>query len=127
MCKISGYSEIATLKTKKKAVHRSGAPPCNSLALFAVAITALVVSAVVRIHLVGAIIVVRSVRWIVRVVLIRVVIKLNTGMSITRYTFSFAHDINLLVSSDFIITQDRQNRHERVFKTKSTLNRGCFR
>ena len=65
------------------------------------------ISAVVRIHLVGAIIVIRSVRRIVRVVLIRVVVKLATGMSITGYTFSFAHDIDLLISSDFIITQDR--------------------
>ena len=62
MCKISGYFEIATLKTKKKAVRQSGEPPCNSLALFAVAITALVVSAVVRIHLIGAIVVIRSAR-----------------------------------------------------------------
>ena len=65
------------------------------------------ISAVVRIHLVGAIVVIRSVGRIVRIVLIRVVIKLATGMSITGHTFSFAHDINLLVSSDFIITQDR--------------------
>ena len=85
------------------------------------------ISAVVRVHLVGAIVVIRSVGRIDRIVLIRVVIKLATGMSITGYTISFAHDRNLLVSSDFIITQDRQNRHEQVFKTKSTLNRGCFR
>ena len=64
------------------------------------------ISAVVRIHLVGAIVVIRSVGRIVRIVLIRVVVKLATGMSITGHTFSFAHDINLLVSSDFIITQD---------------------
>ena len=85
------------------------------------------ISAVVGIHLIGAIVVIRSIGRIVRVVLIRVVVKLATGMSITGYTFSFAHDRNLLVSSDFIITQDCQNRHEQVFKTKSTLNRGCFR
>ena len=65
------------------------------------------ISAVVRIHLIGAIVIIRSVGRIVRVILIRVVVKLATGMSITGYTFSFAHDINLLVSSDFIITQDR--------------------
>ena len=70
------------------------------------------ISAIVRIHLVGAIVVIRSVGRIVRIVLIRVVIKLATGMSITGYTFSFAHDINLLVSSAFIITQDSQKRHE---------------
>ena len=85
------------------------------------------ISAVVRIHLIGAIVIIRSVGRIVRVILIRVVVELATGMSITGYTFSFAHDINLLVSSDLIITQDCQNRHEQVFKTKSTLNRGCFR
>ena len=85
------------------------------------------ISAIVGIHLIGAIVVIRSIGRIVRIVLIRVVVELATGMSITGYTFSFAHDINLLVSSDFIITQDCQNRHEQVFKTKSTLNRGCFR
>ena len=85
------------------------------------------IGTVVRIHLIGVIVVIRSVGRIVRVVLIRVVVKPATGMSITGYTFSFAHDINLLVSSDFIITQDSKNRHEQVFKTKSTLNRGCFR
>ena len=85
------------------------------------------ISAVVRIHLIGAIVIIRSVGRIVRIVLIRVVVKLATGMSITGYTFSFAHDRNLLISSDFIITQDSKNRHEQVFKTKSTLNRGCFR
>ena len=62
------------------------------------------ISIIVRIYLIGAIVVIRSVSRIVRVVLIRVVVKLTTGMSITGYTFSFAHDINLLVSSDFIIT-----------------------
>ena len=85
------------------------------------------ISAVIGIHLVGAIVVICSVGRIVRIVLIRVVVKLATGMSITGHTFSFAHDINLLVGSDFIITQDCQNRHEQVFETKSTLNRGCFR
>ena len=99
----------------------------QSLAVFTVAVTALVISAVVGIHLVGAIVVIRSVGRIVRVILIRVVVKLTTGMSIAGYTFSFAHDRNLLISSDFIITQDSQNRHEQVFKTKSILNRGCFR
>ena len=62
------------------------------------------IGTVVRIHLIGAIVIIRSVGRIVRIVLIRVVVKLATGMSITGYTFSFAHDINLLVSSDFIIT-----------------------
>ena len=65
------------------------------------------ISAVVWIHLIGAIVVICSVGRIVRIVLIRVVVKLATRMSVTGYTFSFAHDINLLVSSDFIITQDR--------------------
>ena len=65
------------------------------------------ISAVVRIHLVGAIVVICSVGRIIWIVLIRVVVKLATGMSIAGYTFSFTHDINLLVSSDFIITQDR--------------------
>jgi hypothetical protein len=76
----------------------------QSLAVLTVAVTALVISAVVGIHLIGTIVVIRSVRRIVRVVLIRVVVKLTTGMSVTGYTFSFAHDINLLVSSDSIIT-----------------------
>ena len=76
------------------------------------------ISAVVGIHLIGTIVVIRSVRRIVRVVLIRVVVKLTTGMRITRYTFSFAHDINLLVSSAFIITQDPQKRHEQLFKSR---------
>ena len=90
----------------------------QSLAVFTIAVTALVVCAIVRIHLIGAIVVIRSVSRIVRVVLIRVVVKLTTGMSITGYTFSFAHDINLLVSSDFIITQDSRNRHEQLFKSR---------
>ena len=76
----------------------------QSLAVFTVAVTALVISAVVGIHLIGTIVVICSVRRIVRVVLIRLVVKLTTGMSVTGYTFSFAHDINLLVSSDSIIT-----------------------
>ena len=76
----------------------------NLFSVFTIAVAALVISAVVRIHLVGAIVVICSIGRIVRVVLIRVVVKLATGMSITGYTFSFAHDINLLVSSDFIIT-----------------------
>ena len=76
------------------------------------------ISAIVRIHLVGAIVIIRSVSRIVRIVLIRVVVKLATGMSIAGYTFSFAHDRNLLVSSDFIITWNIQNRHEQVFKNE---------
>ena len=62
------------------------------------------IGTVVRIHLIGAIVIIRSVGRIVRIVLIRIVVKLATRMSITGYTFSFAHDRNLLVSSDFIIT-----------------------
>ena len=90
---------------EKGGSHRSE-PPWNLLAVFAITTTAVLVSFVVRIHLIGAVVVIRSVGWIVRIVLIRVVVKLATGMSITGHTFSFAHDSNLLVSSDFIITQE---------------------
>lgn len=98
---------LAFFQVLNKGIRLAKSEPYWSLfSVFAIAITALVISAVVRIHLIGAIVVICSVGRIVRIVLIRVVVKLATGMSITGHTFSFAHDINLLVSSDFIITQD---------------------
>ena len=60
---------------------------------FTVSATALLIGTVVRIHLIGAIIVVCSIRRIIRVVLVRVVVELTTGMSIFGHAFTFAHNM----------------------------------
>ena len=54
--------DIGVATGKEKAVRQTGEPPCALLAAFFVALMALAVSAVVGIHLIGAIVVIRSVR-----------------------------------------------------------------
>ena len=63
------------------------------LVVFAISATALLVSVIVWIHLIGAIVVIFSIRRIIWIVLICVITQLTTGMGISGHAFSFAHNM----------------------------------